>query len=110
VNDPFITIETSLVPREMQIGPDADHPMAMLEADLQGVSVNSLRDMEDLFDGITIGKVSVSFDISGLDCIVWMAMYVAAAEKRGIDPAALRGRLEPSALRVDRRGRDPGRR
>jgi hypothetical protein len=48
VNDPFITIETSLVPREMQIGPDADHPMAMLEADLQGVSVNSLRDRKSV--------------------------------------------------------------
>ncbi|MFZ0244691.1 acyl-CoA mutase large subunit family protein [Candidatus Binatus sp.] len=77
---------------------DADHPMATLEAGLQGVSVSSLRDMEDLFEGIPIDKVSVSFDISGLDCIAWMAMYVAAAEKRGIDPAALRGTVQNDTL------------
>jgi methylmalonyl-CoA mutase, N-terminal domain len=46
---------------------DADHPMATPEAGLQGVSVSSLRDMEDLFEGIPIDKVSVSFDISGLN-------------------------------------------
>ncbi|HUY27409.1 MAG TPA: methylmalonyl-CoA mutase family protein [Candidatus Binataceae bacterium] len=77
---------------------DADHPMATPEAGLQGVSVNSLRDMEDLFDGIQVEKVSVSFDLSGLNCIAWMAMYVAAAEKRGIDLAALRGTIQNDTL------------
>jgi methylmalonyl-CoA mutase, N-terminal domain len=77
---------------------DADHPMAVAEAGLQGVSVNSLRDMEELFDGIPIDKVSVSFDLSGLDCIVWMAMYVAVACKRGVDLAALRGTIQNDTL------------
>ena len=77
---------------------DADHPMGVLEAGLQGVSINSLRDMEDLFDGIPIDKVSVSFDISGLNCIAWMAMYVAVAERRGCDLAALRGTIQNDTL------------
>jgi methylmalonyl-CoA mutase, N-terminal domain len=77
---------------------DADHPMAIAEAGVQGVSVNSLRDMEDLFDQIPIEKVSVSFDISGLNCIVWMAMYAAVAEQRGIDLAALRGTVQNDTL------------
>ena len=77
---------------------DADHPMATLEAGLQGVSVSSLRDMEDLFEGIPIDKVSVSFDLSGLNCIAWMAMYAAVAEKRGVDLAELRGTIQNDTL------------
>jgi methylmalonyl-CoA mutase N-terminal domain/subunit len=77
---------------------DADHPMATLEAGLQGVSVSSLRDMEDLFDGIPIDKVSVSFDLSGLNCIAWMAMYAAVAEQRGVDLATLRGTIQNDTL------------
>jgi methylmalonyl-CoA mutase, N-terminal domain len=77
---------------------DADHPMATLEAGLQGVSVSSLRDMEDLFEGIPIDKVSVSFDLSGLNCIAWMAMYAAVAEKRGVDLAGLRGTIQNDTL------------
>ena len=77
---------------------DADHPMATLEAGLQGVSVSSLRDMEDLFEEIPIDKVSVSFDLSGLNCIAWMAMYAAMAEKRGVDLAELRGTIQNDTL------------
>ena len=77
---------------------DADHPLAVAEAGLQGVSVSSLRDMEELFDEIPIDKVSVSFDLSGLDCIAWMAMYAAVARKRGIDLAALRGTIQNDTL------------
>lgn len=77
---------------------DADHPLAVAEAGLQGVSVSSLRDMEELFDGIPIDKVSVSFDLSGLDCILWMAMYAAVAGKRGVDLASLRGTIQNDTL------------
>jgi len=77
---------------------DADHPMAVAEGGVQGVSVSSLRDMEDLFAEIPIDKVSVAFDISGLDCIAWMAMYAAMAEKRGVDLAALRGTVQNDTL------------
>jgi methylmalonyl-CoA mutase N-terminal domain/subunit len=80
------------------LGLDADHPMGVAEAGVQGVSVSSLADFEDLFAGIPIERVSVAFDISGLDSIAWMALYVALAEKRGIDPAALRGTVQNDTL------------
>ncbi len=77
---------------------DADHPMGINDAGVQGVSVSSLADFEDLFDDIPIDRVSVAFDISGLDSLVWMALYLALAEKRGIDPAALRGTVQNDTL------------
>jgi len=80
------------------LGIDADHPRAIPEAGVQGVSLSSLRDMEDLFEGIPIDRVSVAFDISGLDCIVWMAMYAALAENRGLDLAGLRGTVQNDTL------------
>jgi methylmalonyl-CoA mutase, N-terminal domain len=80
------------------LGIDADHPMGIHEAGVQGVSVSSLRDMEELLEGIPIDKVSMSFDISGLDSIAWMAMYVAAAERRGVDLAELRGTVQNDTL------------
>ncbi|MBI4589214.1 MAG: methylmalonyl-CoA mutase [Candidatus Rokubacteria bacterium] len=80
------------------LGIDADHPRGIAEAGVQGVSVSSLRDMEELFDGIPIDRVSVAFDISGLDCIAWMAMYVALAERRGVDLASLRGTVQNDTL------------
>jgi methylmalonyl-CoA mutase N-terminal domain/subunit len=80
------------------LGIDADHPMGVLEAGVQGVSLNSLRDMEELLEGIPIEKVSMSFDLSGLDCIAWMAMYAAASERRGVDLAELRGTIQNDTL------------
>ncbi len=77
---------------------DADHPMALADAGVQGVSVSSLKDFEDLFDGIPIERVSVAFDISGLDSLAWMAFYVALAQKRGVDPAVLRGTVQNDTL------------
>ncbi len=80
------------------LGIDADHPMGIGDAGVQGVSVSSLADFEDLFDGIPIERVSVSFDISGLDSIAWMALYIALAQKRGIDPSLLRGTVQNDTL------------
>ena len=77
---------------------DADHPMAVAEGGVQGVSLSSLRDMEDLFEEIPIDKVSVAFDLSGLDSILWMAIYAAMAEKRGLELAALRGTVQNDTL------------
>lgn len=77
---------------------DADHPMATGDAGVQGVSVSSLADFEDMFEDIPIDRVSVAFDISGLDSIAWMALYLALAEKRGIDPATLRGTVQNDTL------------
>ncbi len=80
------------------LGIDADHPLGLGDAGVQGVSVSSLADFEDLFDGIPIERVSVSFDISGLDSIAWMALYVALARTRGVDPAELRGTVQNDTL------------
>jgi methylmalonyl-CoA mutase N-terminal domain/subunit len=80
------------------LGIDADHPAGIADAGVQGVSVSSLADFEDLFDGVPIERVSVSFDISGLDSLAWMALYVALAEKRGVDPALLRGTVQNDTL------------
>jgi methylmalonyl-CoA mutase N-terminal domain/subunit len=80
------------------LGIDADHPMGLGDAGVQGVSVSSLADFEDLFDGIPLDRVSVSFDISGLDSIAWMALYIALAEQRGTDVAQLRGTVQNDTL------------
>lgn len=80
------------------LGIDADHPMGIHDNGMQGVSVCSLADFEALFDGIPIDKVSVAFDLSGLDTIAWMAMYNALAEKRSIDKASLRGTVQNDTL------------
>lgn len=80
------------------LGIDADHPMGIHDNGMQGVSVSSLADFEDLFEGVPIDKVSVAFDISGLDAIAWMALYNALAEKRGIDKSSLRGTIQNDTL------------
>lgn len=77
---------------------DADHPMGIHDAGMQGVSVSSLADFEDLFDGIPIDRLSIAFDISGLDAIAWVALYNALAEKRGIDKRKLRGTIQNDTL------------
>jgi methylmalonyl-CoA mutase N-terminal domain/subunit len=80
------------------LGIDADHPLGVADAGVQGVSVSSLADFEELFEGIPIERVSVSFDISGLDSIAWMALYIALAQKRGVDLAELRGTVQNDTL------------
>jgi len=80
------------------LGIDADHPMGLVYAGVQGVSVSSLADFEDLFDGIPMENVSVSFDISGLDSLAWMVLYIALAERRRIDPGVLRGTVQNDTL------------
>lgn len=80
------------------LGIDADHPLGLHDAGVQGVSVSSLADMEELFAAIPIEKLSIAFDLSGLDAIAWMALYNALAERRGIDKAALRGTVQNDTL------------
>lgn len=77
---------------------DADHPLGLADAGVQGVSISSLADFEALFDEIPIERVSVAFDISGLDSLVWMALYVALAQQRGVDTAQLRGTVQNDTL------------
>ena len=73
-----------------QIGYDSDDPMALGEVGKVGVSIPSLRDMERLFEGIPLDKVSTSMTINAPAAIL-LAMYIAVGKKQGVEPAKLRG-------------------
>ena len=79
-------------------GYDADHPMAAGEVGKCGVSISSLADMEVLFDGIPLDRISTSMTITSTASIA-LAMYVAVAEKQGVDPDKLRGTVQNDILK-----------
>lgn len=81
-----------------QNGYDADHPNAEGEVGKVGVSISSLADMEELFDGIPLGDVSTSMTINAPAAIL-LAMYVVAAEKRGVPLAQLSGTTQNDVLK-----------
>jgi methylmalonyl-CoA mutase N-terminal domain/subunit len=80
------------------MGYDTDQPEAEGEFGVCGVAVSSLKDMEILFDGIPLDKVSTSMTINSPAAIIW-AMYIAAAEKQGLKPDQLRGTLQNDILK-----------
>jgi methylmalonyl-CoA mutase N-terminal domain/subunit len=80
------------------MGLDADHPNALGEVGKCGVSVSSIGDMERLFEGIPLGKVSVSMTINSPAPVAY-AMYVVAGERQGVDPAELSGTLQNDILK-----------
>ncbi len=67
-----------------QIGYDADDPMALGEVGKVGVSISSLRDMERLFAGIPLDKVSTSMTINA-PAAVLLAMYIAVGQRQGVE-------------------------
>src|SRR5690348_13945377 len=75
------------------MGVDADHPTALGEVGKCGVAISSLADMETLFAGIPLGDVTVSMTINSPASVVW-AMYLAVAEKQGVDWMRLSGTLQ----------------
>ncbi|MBI4285862.1 MAG: methylmalonyl-CoA mutase [Chloroflexi bacterium] len=81
-----------------QIGYDSDHPMAAGEVGRCGVAIDSLADMERLWDGIPLAEVSTSMTINATAPII-LAMYIAAAEKQGADPRKLRGTVQNDLLK-----------
>lgn len=81
-----------------QIGYDSDHPMARGEVGKVGVAIDSLLDMETLFAGIPLEKVSTSMTINAPAAIL-LAMYIAVARKQGVDPAALNGTIQNDILK-----------
>lgn len=81
-----------------QIGYDSDHPMAEGEVGKVGVAIDSLADMETLFDGIPLDKVSTSMTINA-PAAVLLAMYIAVAEKQGVKPEQLRGTIQNDILK-----------
>jgi methylmalonyl-CoA mutase N-terminal domain/subunit len=81
-----------------QIGFDSDHEMAMGEVGKVGVAVSSLRDMESLFQGIPLDKVSTSMTINA-PAVVLLAMYLAVAEQQGVAYEKLKGTIQNDILK-----------
>ena len=81
-----------------QIGYDSDHSMADGEVGRTGVAVDSLADMEVLFEGIPLDRVSTSMTINSTAAVL-LAMYMVLAEKRGLQPAELSGTIQNDILK-----------
>jgi methylmalonyl-CoA mutase N-terminal domain/subunit len=81
-----------------QIGYDSDGEMSIGEVGKVGVAIDSLKDMETLFDGIPLDKVSTSMTINA-PAAVLLAMYIAVAEKQGVAPDKLRGTIQNDILK-----------
>ena len=81
-----------------QIGYDADDPIAMGEVGKVGVSISSIRDMEQLFDQIPLEQVSTSMTINA-PAGVLLAMYIAVAKRQGADVKKLRGTIQNDILK-----------
>ncbi|OPZ62364.1 MAG: Methylmalonyl-CoA mutase [Firmicutes bacterium ADurb.Bin506] len=81
-----------------QIGYDSDHELALGEVGKVGVAIDSLADMEILFDGIPLDKVSTSMTINA-PAAVLLAMYIAVAEKQGVSPDKLNGTIQNDILK-----------
>lgn len=81
-----------------QIGYDSDHPLSEGEVGKVGVAIDSLADMEILFDGIPLDKVSTSMTINA-PAAVLLAMYIAVAEKQGVKSDLLRGTIQNDILK-----------
>ncbi|MCC6586481.1 MAG: methylmalonyl-CoA mutase family protein [Bryobacterales bacterium] len=80
------------------MGYDSDSEMALGEVGKCGVAISSLADMETLFGGIPLDRVSVSMTINSPAAVIW-AMYLAVAEKQGASWAALNGTLQNDILK-----------
>jgi len=81
-----------------QVGYDCDHPMAKGEVGKAGVSVSTLRDMEIVFDGIPLDKITTSMTINA-PAAVLLAMYIAVGEKQGVPQSVLDGTVQNDILK-----------
>jgi methylmalonyl-CoA mutase N-terminal domain/subunit len=80
------------------MGYDSDHPRSEGEVGKCGVAISSLADMEVLFDGIPLDKVSTSMTING-PAVILYCFYLAAAEKQGVKLQQLRGTIQNDILK-----------
>ncbi len=81
-----------------QIGYDSDDPICYGEVGKVGVAIDTLADMETLFDGIPLDKVSTSMTINA-PAAVLLAMYIAVAEKQGVPAGKLSGTIQNDILK-----------
>jgi methylmalonyl-CoA mutase N-terminal domain/subunit len=80
------------------MGYDSDHPRSLGEVGREGVAIDSLADMETLFDGIPLGEVSTSMTINCTAPIA-LAFYVCVAENQGVPRSELRGTIQTDILK-----------
>ncbi len=81
-----------------QIGFDSDDPLVEDEVGRVGVAVDTLRDMEIIFEGIPLDKITTSFTINPTAAII-LAMYIAVGEKQGVSPEKIGGTLQNDILK-----------
>ena len=81
-----------------QMGHDSDDPMSAGEVGKTGVAIDSLDDMETVFDGIPLDEVSTSMTINA-PASVLLAMYIAVGDKQGVDRSELRGTIQNDVLK-----------
>jgi methylmalonyl-CoA mutase N-terminal domain/subunit len=80
------------------MGVDSDHPLAKGEVGKCGVAIDSLADMEVLFSGLPLDKVTTSMTINAPAAVLW-AMYIAVAEKQGVSPKVISGTIQNDILK-----------
>jgi methylmalonyl-CoA mutase N-terminal domain/subunit len=80
------------------MGYDSDSPKARGECGKCGVAIDTLKDMEDLFNGLPIDRITTSMTINPPASVLW-AMYIAMAEKRGIDRKVIGGTIQNDMLK-----------
>jgi methylmalonyl-CoA mutase, N-terminal domain len=81
-----------------QMGYDSDHPLAQGEVGRVGVAIDSLSDMEELFAGIPLGRVSTSMTINST-AIILLALYIAVGRRQGVDQKTLSGTIQNDILK-----------
>jgi methylmalonyl-CoA mutase N-terminal domain/subunit len=80
------------------MGIDSDHPLAEGEIGKCGVAIDTLADMEILFEGIPLDKITTSMTINAPAAVLW-AMYIAVAEKQGVSPKVISGTIQNDILK-----------
>src|SRR5690348_7231993 len=81
-----------------QMGYDSDHALAQGEVGRVGVAIDSIADMDELFAGIPLDRVSTSMTINAT-AVILLALYVAVARRQGVPPAALSGTVQNDVLK-----------
>ncbi|HXU37315.1 MAG TPA: methylmalonyl-CoA mutase family protein [Blastocatellia bacterium] len=81
-----------------QMGYDSDHPMARGEVGRVGVPIDTIEDMESLFDQIPLDRVSTSMTINATAAIL-LAMYIAVAKRHGVSPDKISGTIQNDILK-----------
>jgi methylmalonyl-CoA mutase N-terminal domain/subunit len=83
-----------------QLGVDADHPLVAPQVGTQGVPLYSLRDMEELFQGIELGAMTFSISVCSVAAPTILAQVSALARQRGVDPDKIRGSIQNDPIQA----------